>query len=197
MKIIGLTGGIGSGKSTVSQFLKELGATIINADKVGHQVLESNTEIRQQVIATFGRQIVKPDGEIDRGKLGEIVFGNPERLARLNQLMHPKISETVKVQLEQYQRQGVAVVVVEAPLLAEADWTSMVNEVWVTVASEATVLRRLEQRMGLSQSQALTRIRCQLPSKERAKHADVVINTDLGLDELKIKVQELWRRLQV
>lgn len=197
MKIIGLTGGIGSGKSTVSQFLKELGAAIIDADKVGHQVLESNTEIRQQVIAIFGRQIAKPDGEIDRGKLGEIVFGNPKHLTRLNQLMHPKISETVKAQLEQYRRQGVAVAVVEAPLLVEAGWTSLADEVWVTVASEATVLRRLEQRMGLSKSQALARIRCQLPPEERAKHADVVINTDSSLDELRTRVKELWRGLQV
>jgi len=192
MRVIGLTGGIGSGKSTVSQFLRELGAVIIDADEVGHQVLESNTEIRQRVIDAFGRQIVKPNGQIDRKTLGRIVFGNPHLLARLNQIMHPPIYDMVKAQLEEYRRQGVAVVVVEAPLLIEAGWSHLVDEVWVTTASEDTVLRRLEQRMKLSQAEALVRIHCQLPSQERAKHAHVLINTDLSLSELKARVKELW-----
>ena len=91
MKVIGLTGGIGSGKSTVSQFLAELGAVIIDADEVGHEAFKPNTEIWREVIAAFGRQILTPTGDIDRGKLGKIVFNNPESLSRLNQIMHPRI----------------------------------------------------------------------------------------------------------
>ncbi len=197
MKVIGLTGGIGSGKSTVSRFLAELGAVILDADKVGHEAYKPNTEVWREVVAAFGRQVLTPSGDIDRKKLGEIVFSNPESLSRLNQIMHPRMYDMVKANLEEYRRQGVDVVVLEAPLLIEAGWASSVDEVWVTVASESTVLRRLEECSGLSKQQALARIRSQLPSEERVKHADVVINTDCSLDELKAKVEELWRGLQV
>ena len=197
MKVIGLTGGIGSGKSTVSQFLAELGAVIIDADRVGHEAFKPGTELWREVVAAFGRQIVTPSGDIDRKKLGEIVFGNAESLSRLNQTMHPRMYDMVKTQLEEYRRQGVAVAVLEAPLLIEANWTSLVDEVWVTVASEATVLKRLQERTGLSKEESLARIRSQLPSEERIKCADVVINTDCSLDEVKTRVKELWDRFQV
>ena len=197
MKVIGLTGGIGSGKSTVSQLLAELGAVILNADEVGHKALKPDSEIWRQVVAAFGRQILTPDGNIDRKKLGDIVFSNPESLSRLNQIMHPRMYALVKAQLEEYRRQGTRVVVLEAPLLLEAGWTSLVDEVWVTTAPEATVLKRLEERTGLSQAESLTRLRSQLPSEERVRQADVVINTDCDLDELKAKVKELGQRLEL
>ena len=196
MKVIGLTGGIGSGKSTVSQFLAELGATIIDADKIGHEVLKPDTEVWREVVASFGKQIVTANGTIDRKKLGTIVFSNPEARAQLNQIMHPRIYEMVKAQLAEYQRQGTNVVVVEAPLLVEADWTLLVDEVWVTTAAEDTVLKRLRERTGLSEAESQARIRSQLPPEEKIKSADVVIDTDFDLDELKAKVRELWRGLQ-
>ncbi len=193
MKVIGLTGGIGSGKSTVSRFMAELGAVILDADRVGHEALKPDTEVWREVVAAFGRQILTPGGDIDRARLGELVFSNPESLSRLNRIMHPRIYDMVKTQLEGYRQQGVDVVVLEAPLLVEAGWTSLVDEVWVTVASEATVLGRLKERMGLSESESLARIRSQLSSVERIKHADVVIDTDCSLDELKARVGELWQ----
>ncbi len=195
MRVIGLTGGIGSGKSTVSRFLKELGAVIIDADKVGHEAFKPDTELWQEVVAAFGTDIVKPGGEIDRNKLSEMVFGNPELLSRLNQIMHPRIYDMVQAQIEDYQRQGVAVTVVEVPLLIEADWAPLVNEVWVTVASKATVLKRLQERSGLSEQRALARVRSQLPTEQRVRHADVVINTDCALGEVKTRVKELWEAL--
>ena len=197
MKVIGLTGGIGSGKSTVSQFLAELGVVILNADEVGHKAFKPDTEIWHKVVAAFGRQIVTPDGNIDRKKLGNIVFGNPESRARLNQIMHPRMYAQVKAQLEEYRRQGTRVVVLEAPLLLEAGWASLVDEVWVTTASETTVLKRLEERSGMSQAESLTRIRSQMASEERVKYADVVINTDCSLDELKSRVKELGQKLEL
>ena len=197
MKVIGLTGGIGSGKSTVSQFLAELGAVTLNADEVGHEALKPNTEIWREVVAAFSRQILTPDGNIDRKKLGKIVFGNPESLSRLNQIMHPRMYDMVKAQLEEYRRQGVGIVVLEVPLLLEAGWTSLVDEVWVTTASEDTALKRLEEQCGMSRDECLTRIRSQLPSAERVRHADVVINTDCDLDELKSRVKEMWRKLEL
>jgi dephospho-CoA kinase len=195
MKVIGLAGGIGSGKSTVSRFLAELGAVILDVDRVGHEAFKPDTEIWRQVVATFSSQILTPGGDIDREKLGEMVFGNPESLARLNRIMHPRMHEIVTAQLDDYRRQGMDVVVLEAPLLIEAGWASSVDEVWVTTASEATVLSRLEEQKGLSRQQALARIYSQLSSEERVRHADVVIDTDCDLDELRARVGELWRRL--
>jgi dephospho-CoA kinase len=109
--------------------------------------------------------------------------------------MHPEIKKAVKARLLEHRQQGVAVVILEAPLLVEAGWTELVDEVWVTTASETTVLERLKEQMGLSQAEALARIRSQLPAKERTKYADVVLNTELSLDELKAKVTELWQKL--
>ncbi len=196
MKVIGLTGGISSGKSTVSQFLAELGAVIIDADKVGHEAFKTDSEAWREVVAAFGRQIITANGAIDREKLGEIVFSNSEARSRLNQIMHPRMYDLVKTRLEEYRRQGAGVVVLEAPLLLEAGWTSLVDEVWVTTASEATVLKRLRERTGLSEEESLARIRSQLPTEKRVKHADVVINADCSLEELKAKVKELWQELQ-
>jgi dephospho-CoA kinase len=191
MKVIGLTGGIGSGKSTVSRFLAELGAIIIDADRIGHEVLETDGGAMQQVVAALGRKVLTPDGQIDRKKLGRLVFKSPEALSRLNRIMHLRIYRMVKAQLEQHQKQGAGVVVIEAPLLIEAGWTNMVDEVWVTVAPQATILKRLEQ-VGMSGTEAMARIGSQLPNEERNKYADVVIDTDCSLDELKIKISKLW-----
>ncbi len=196
MKVIGLTGGIGSGKSTVSRVLAELGAVIIDADKVGHEALKPGTELWREVVAAFGRQILTPGGDIDREKLGEIAFSNPDSLVRLNRIMHPRLYEVVKAQIEECRRQGTGVVVLEAPLLIEAGWTSLVDKIWVTVASETTVLKRLQERTGLSEPESLARIRSQLSSAERTRHTNVVIDTDGELDELRARVEKLWRKLQ-
>jgi dephospho-CoA kinase len=203
MKVIGLTGGIASGKSTVSGFLRELGAVIIDADRVGHDVLKPDSRAWGEVVAAFGKGILAPDGEIDRKKLGETVFADNEALARLNQIVHPRIYALVKAQIEEYRRQGVGVVVLEAPLLIEVplsmkagepSLSDELDEVWVTVAPESVVLKRLKEKSGMSEEQALARIRSQLPSGEKVKKADVVIDTDCSLDELRAKVKELWQK---
>ena len=202
MKVIGLTGGIGSGKSTVAGFLAELGAVVIDTDKVGHEVFKPDTPGWREVVAAFGDGILKTNGEIDRKKLGERVFADSEALARLNSIVHPLIRETVKARLEEYRHEGVGVVVLEAPLLIDVPLAKKagepalldeVDEVWVTVAPESVVFGRLKNKSGLSEPEALARIRSQLHSEERVKHADVVINTDCRLEELEARVQELWR----
>jgi dephospho-CoA kinase len=195
VKIIGLTGGIGSGKSTVAQFLKELGAVVIDADKVGHEVLRSNAEVKQEVVTAFGKGVLTPDGGVSRKKLGRMVFTNPESLPKLNMIMHPRIAALVKTRLEGYRKDGARVVVVEAPLLLEAGWASLVDEVWVTVASEATVLERLRGRAGFSEAESLKRIRSQMSAAERMGRASVVIDTDCSLGELKEMIGGLWREL--
>ena len=196
MKIIGLTGGIGSGKSTVSKFLAHLGAVVIDADKVGHEVFKPGTKAWQEVVDTFGQGIISADGTIDRRKLGEIVFSNPGARAKLNQVTHPLIYEQVKSRMEEYGRKGVAIIIIEAPLLLEVGWKSLVDEVWVTSASEATVIKRLKEQKGLLEAQSLARIRAQLTDEERIRQADVVIDTDCALDELKERVEALWRKLR-
>lgn len=194
-KVIGLTGGIGSGKSTVARLLAELGAVIIDADKLGHEAFKPSTEIWREVVAAFGQQVLSPSGEIDRTKLGETVFNNPEALARLNQIMHPRLYEVAKAKIEEHRRRGAAVVVLEATLLIEAKWTLLVDEVWVTIAPESKILERLRKQRRLARKETLARIRSQLPIEERLKHADVVINNEGGIDELKAKATELWTRL--
>jgi dephospho-CoA kinase len=204
MKVIGLTGGIASGKSTVAQFLKELGAVIIDADGLWHEALKADSELRRQIVTAFGEGIVSSKQEIDRKKLGEIVFNNPEALARLNNIMHPWMYQAVKTRIEDYRGRGVKVVVLELPLLVEVplslgagqpSLSDEVDEVWVTVAPEALVLKRLKDKTGHPEAHSKARIRSQLPSKERLKHADVVIDTDCSLAELKAKVKELWQAL--
>ncbi|MBI2848470.1 MAG: dephospho-CoA kinase [Chloroflexi bacterium] len=194
-KVIGLTGGIGSGKSTVAQLLADLGAVVIDADKLGHEAFRPNTEAWREVVTAFGERIIGPGGEIDRRKLGEIVFKDPAALARLNQIMHPRMYEIAKSRIEESRRQGVKVVVLEAALLIEAKWTPLVDEVWVTIAPESRVLERLEMQRGLARGDTLSRIRSQLSQDERARHAAVVINNSGDLLQLVAKVKELWAGL--
>jgi dephospho-CoA kinase len=197
MKVIGLTGGFGSGKSTVSYLMHELGAVVLDADRVGHEAYRPNTETWREVVAKFGKQILAPNGEIDRRILGEIVFSNPESLAQLNQIVHPRMYEMMRSKIEEFRKQGVEVVVLEAAILLEAGWTPLVDEVWVTVAPEHEVVKRTLERNGLPEEQVMARIRSQLSSEERIEHADVIINNDVSIDELKVKIKELWDRLQV
>ena len=197
MKVIGLTGGIGSGKTTLARFLSELGAVVIDADLIGHEVLEKSREARRELVDAFGEEILTPEGEIDRKKLAALVFADGAALTRLNLIMHPRIYRMVKDRLEEHRRQGIAVVVIEAPLLLEAGWISMVeiDRVWVTVAPEFTVLKRLKGRGGLSEREIRARIRAQMRDRDRLKHAHVIINTECSLDELKARAEKLWQEL--
>lgn len=196
MQVIGLTGSIGSGKSAVSQFLAELGATIIEADKLGHEAYLPGTEVWRKVVAAFGRQITDTKGNIDREKLGKIVFGDLKAREKLNRIMHPKIYSMLKDRLEEHRKQNTGIVIIEAPLLLEANWTSLVDKVWVTTASEATVLKRLKESRKLSEYDSLARLRSQLPLGKQLKEADVVIDTECTLEELGVKIKMLWQELQ-
>ncbi len=192
MTVIGLTGGICSGKSTVADFLAGLGAVVLSADAIGHEAFEPHSQTWQRVADEFGREILTADGRIDRQRLGEIVFDNSEALARLNQIMHPGMHQVAAGRIEELKRQGVKVVVLEAPLLIEANWMDLVDEVWVAVAGEETVLRRCRQRSGLSEVQAVARLSAQTSVEEKLKHADVVIDTDVSLADLEARVKGLW-----
>ena len=196
MIVIGLTGGILSGKSTISQMLAKRGAVILDADKVGHEAYLPYTEVWRDVVDAFGRGILKEGDEIDRKRLGEVVFNDSQALDRLNGIMHPRMHDMMRGDIERLRGQGVQVVVLEAAVLIEADWTDLVDEVWVALAPEETAIQRLRNRSGLSEEQARARIRSQLSPEERAMHADVIIDTDCDLTEVETRVGELWQRLQ-
>ncbi|MBU2009466.1 MAG: dephospho-CoA kinase [Chloroflexi bacterium] len=195
MIIIGLTGGFGSGKSTVAGMLRELGARVIDADKVAHQLYQPGTPAFDEVVRAFGREIVGENGEIDRRKLGQKVFGNPQALRRLNAILHPRISDRVIEILEVWRGEGVKVAVVEAALLIEAGWGPLVDRVWVTVASEARVKERLRASKDLTDEEIEARLASQMPVEDKAKRADVVISTDGSLDQVREEVERQWRRL--
>jgi len=191
MPVIGLTGNIGTGKTTVSGILADLGATTIDADKLGHELLQSDSQVYQEVVAAFGESVLNPKREIDRRKLARLVFNDPAALDRLNQTMHPRMYDMARDKIEQCRKQRVNVVL-EVILLIEAGWTTLVDQVWVTVAPEAVVVERLKAQRGLSEAQILARLRSQMPSDEKVKRADVVIDTDCPLPDLKARVSDLW-----
>jgi dephospho-CoA kinase len=195
MMVIGLSGGIASGKSTAAKVLRELGAAILNADEIGHELLQHDAETRREVVAAFGEEILTPSDDIDRSKLADIVFNDAQALERLNRIMHPKMLRIVKDRIEELRRQGVKVVVLEAPLLVEANWTGLANQIWMTSAPEATVIRRLCQEIGLTEEQARARIRSQMPVAEKLRYADVVIDTDRDRAETKSEIVKLWHQL--
>ncbi len=195
MKVIGLTGGIGSGKSTVAQFLEELGAVIVDLDKVGHEAIKPGGEAWERIVGEFGKDILTDGGDIDRARLGKLVFNNREALARLNRIVHPVIDTMVNAKIEEYRRVGVDVAVLEAAAMLEAGRASQVDELWVTVAPEATVMNRLVERPDLSEEESKARIRSQMSGEERIRRADVVIDTDCTLDELKNRVTKEWQKL--
>ena len=192
MIVIGLTGGIGSGKSEVSRVLNELGAEIIDADRLGHEAYQPHTETWEALVAAFGEGILRPGGEVDRKALGSIVFSSPDALAQLNAIVHPRMREMMRERLDERSAQGVKVVVIEAAVLLEAGWDSLVDEVWVTTATEESVVQRLSQRNNLSEEEIRKRINSQLKNEERVRRATVVIKNSDGLKELRQCVLELW-----
>ena len=194
--VIGLTGGILSGKSTVSQMLAKKGAVLIDADKVGHEAYLPQSPVWHQVVEAFGKEILQGNGEIDRKKLGQTVFSDRQALERLNRIMHPAMHDMMKERIEQLKRQGVPVVVLEAAVLIEANWTDLADQVWVTQASEENVIQRLVSRSGLSEAQARARIRSQLSAEERARHAHVIIDTNCTIAEVEAKVNALWEKVK-
>ncbi len=194
MIVIGLTGGIGTGKSEVAQRLRELGAVVINADQVGHEAYTPHSETWQEIVKAFGERILQESGEIDRRKLGGIVFADPQELARLNGIMHPRMAGMVKARLQSLRESGTTVAVVEAAVLFEAGWDSLVDEVWTTDSPAEAVVDRLQARNGLGPEEARQRIAAQMSAAERAGRATVVIANSGDLATLDSTVQELWER---
>jgi dephospho-CoA kinase len=194
MLVIGLTGGIGTGKTEVSRLLEQLGATIINADQVGHEAYTPHSEAWQEVVKAFGEDILQEHGEIDRRKLGGIVFADPDRLATLNGIMHPRMAAIVSDKLRGLESQRTQVAVVEAAVLFEAGWDALVGEVWTTESPVEKVVERLQQRNGFAPEEIRKRIASQMPSEERARRATEVIENAGEMEDLESSVRDVWKR---
>jgi dephospho-CoA kinase len=193
MLTIGLTGGIGSGKSTVAQILGELGAPILDADKVAHTTYAPGASSYDAVIAAFGNDVVAPDKTIDRKKLGAIVFGNPERLNKLTSIVWPATREAIRRSVAELRASGAKLpIVVEAAILIEANWQPLFDEIWLVRAPREAVVARVESQRGLKPSETEARIRAQLSDEERAKHATLVIENNGSIEELRDLLKTLW-----
>jgi dephospho-CoA kinase len=191
--IIGLTGNIASGKSTVMKMLAERGAEIIDADLLGHEVQQPGGPAYLKIIDAFGSDIVTSEGSIDRRKLGEIVFNHPDRLERLEQIVHPFVAERIVGRLRQATK---PVVVIEAIKLIEAGLSALCSEVWVVTSTKELQLARLRASRGLTRSAALLRINAQPRQKQKAKQAAVVFKNTGSLDDLRMQVEKEWARVQ-
>ncbi|GGS53244.1 dephospho-CoA kinase [Planobispora rosea] len=190
---VGLTGGIGSGKSEVSRRLSDRGAMVIDADKIAREVVEPGTEGLARVAAVFGSGVLRQDGALDREKLGSIVFADSEKLASLNAIVHPLVGARV-AELQSRAAED-AVVVYDVPLLAENKLAPMYDVVIVVDASDEVRLARLTGLRGMSEQDARARIAAQAGREERLAIADIVIPNEGSLEDLDARVDEVWAEL--
>lgn len=190
--IIGLTGGIATGKSTVRRMLERLGAETIDADRIAHAVIEPGGPAYQAVVEAFGPEILRPDGTIDRQKLGAIVFRDREALKRLEALTHPAIGAEINRRLA---ASNAEVVVIEAIKLIESGMHTRGDALWIVTAPREEQIRRLMRDRGLSRAEAEQRIDAQSPIEPKLPLADVVIRNDGSLEDLWEQVKAAWERI--
>ncbi|MGC9394516.1 MAG: dephospho-CoA kinase [Anaerolineae bacterium] len=190
---IGLTGNIATGKSTVGRMLAKLGAEVIDADRVAHATLAPGGAAYDDVVAAFGAEILAPDGTIDRGKLGDIVFSDAEALAQLERVVHPPVIADVRRRIA---ASPAPVVVVEAIKLLESGVASDYDAIWVTTCPETAQVKRLMRSRHLTHAEALRRIHAQPPQAEKLARADVVIDTSGSIDETRAQVVAAWENIR-
>lgn len=195
-QVIGITGSIATGKSTVSTMIKELGFTVIDADIAARVVVEPGQKAYKKIVETFGEEILQPTGEIDRKKLGNIVFNNEEKRLQLNSIVHPAVRKWMNDQKEAAFQRGEQVVFLDIPLLYESKLTHMTDKVIVVYVDEKTQLERLMKRNELSEEEAKARINSQMSIEEKRKLADAVIDNRGSLEETKqqlISILTEWK----
>ena len=195
--LIGLTGGIASGKSTVLQHLRQAGYSVIDADKLGHKVLEQGNPGFNKVVKCFGNEILNPDNTVNRIALGRIVFVDAEKLKQLNEISHPIIAEMIQKEFEEsVSDSNGGIVFLEAALLIEANWYKICGHIWVVSLDQTVALRRLKERDNLSEAEAKLRVGAQLDQEERLAYADVVLQNEGTPEELFTKTQQALRELK-
>jgi phosphopantetheine adenylyltransferase/dephospho-CoA kinase len=194
--VIGLSGGIASGKTAISKIIERLGATIIDCDLLGHLAYAPGKKAYNQIIESFGKEVVASDGTINRKALGPIVFADKDKLDELNRIVWPEIMNLVKEKINIYGSQGVQVCVVEAAVLLEADWESAVDEIWVSIVPESEALNRVLSRDGINKQQATNRVRAQISNEKRVSHAHVVFSSLWEPEYTQKQVERAWKGLQ-
>lgn len=193
--VIGLTGGIATGKSTVARMFEKLGAVVVSADEAARRVVEPGEPALQEIREAFGDEVLAPDGTLDRRALGDIVFADEEARRRLEAITHPRIRQQTKAEIDAAAEQG-RTVIAEIPLLFESDGArAMVDKTIVVYVDEKTQEERLMVRDGWSRDQARARMASQLPLAKKAAMADWVIDNGGSLEETKNQVEDLWRKL--
>lgn len=188
-QIIGITGGIASGKSSVSLYIQELGFTIVDADVASRAVVEPGEEAYHQVVKAFGEDILLVDGNIDRVKLGSIIFHDQEKRLLLNSIVHPAVRNWMRLKTEKALAAGEETVFMDIPLLFESKLTFMVEKTLLVYVDERVQLERLMNRNGLSETDALARIHSQMPLADKKVLADAVIDNNGNLKETKRQVK--------
>jgi len=191
--IIGLTGNIATGKSTVGQMLASLGARYIDADAIAHQVMAAGTPVYRAILAEFGPDIITDNDQIDRRRLGDLVFADPARLRRLEEIVHPAVIRRIGELLAQATE---PVVVIDAIKLLESGLAGMCHAIWVVTCPQAQQVERLMRTRGLSKEEALLRIQAQPPQEEKVRLANVVIDNSGDLSTTWRQVKEAWERVQ-
>jgi dephospho-CoA kinase len=192
---LGLTGGIASGKSTVGGMLRELDCAVLDADTLGHELLERGQEAREEVVREFGQEILDAYGNVDRGKLGQIIFADASKRARLNQILHPRILDVVRKWFAAQGHQGgPELAVVEAALIIEAGYNKELDKVIVCWCPAEQQLQRLVER-GLTAEQAKQRVASQMPMEEKRRLGDETIDCSKSLEETERQVMEVVKRL--
>ncbi len=196
--IVGLTGGIASGKSTVSSILIEKGITVIDADLEARLAVEKGEEAYNEIVSHFGEQILLKDGSINREKLGSVIFHNQDQRLKLNSIVHPAVRKRMLMKKEEAIDKGEELVIMDIPLLFESKLTSMVDKTIVVYVDETTQLERLMNRNQLSKADALARVRSQMPLKEKIQLADAVINNNGTIEETKkqlLNILSNWKAI--
>jgi dephospho-CoA kinase len=197
MIVIGLTGNFGTGKTTVGIMLHDLGAIHFNADEMSRELLNKRTDSYQELIAAFGKGILDNNGEIDRRKLGEVALENSEGSKKINSIMHPRLEKIIIEKLARYRDQNQPSAVIEAALLFSGNLPAFCDYIWVTVAPESVITERLTKNRGYSEQEVSGRLKQQMSQEELRKKANVVIDTNCTLDELKIRVSDAYHRLLI
>jgi dephospho-CoA kinase len=192
MLLIGLTGNIGSGKSTVAQMLSERGATIIDADVLARRAVETGTAAYDRIVARWSSDILAPDGQLDRAALRRIVFADHEQLEELNQIVHPEVERLRARLVEQARKRGDRMVVCDIPLLFERHMTDGFDKIILVDSHRAIRLERLVKDRGLRETEAMEMIAAQMPAELKRARADIVIDNDGTLTQLERKVQDAW-----
>ncbi len=195
MLVVGLTGGICSGKSTVARMFERRGAVVIDADRIAHQLQEPGQLVYEKIVQAFGLDILKEDGSIDRVKLGAQVFQDPEKRRLLEGIMHPAIVQACEARIQGAKAEGALVCLVDAALIIEAGRHERFQRLIVVAAPEALQLKRLMERDGLSHEEALARLRAQMPLQEKKRYAHYIIENAGPLEETERQVEEVWERL--